>query len=81
MVEGKVLTVSGDQLLDEQTGLPYFAVEVEVGAKAVTTLQTHGLEVKPGMQAEVMVQTGERTFLNYLLRPLAQRIRGALTEE
>lgn len=81
VVEGKVLTVSGDQLLDEQTGLPYFAVEVEVGAEAVTKLQTHGLDVKPGMQAEVMVQTGERTFLKYLLSPLEKRIRGALKEE
>ena len=81
VVDGKVLTVSGDQLLDEQTGMPYFAVEVEVGAEAVTKLQTHGLEVKPGMQAEVMVQTGERTFLNYLLSPLEKRIRGALKEE
>lgn len=81
VVEGKVLTVSGDQLLDEQTGSPYFAVEVEVGAEAVARLLANGLEVKPGMQAEVMVQTGERTFLNYLLSPLEKRIRGALKEE
>ncbi|MEK1906206.1 MAG: HlyD family type I secretion periplasmic adaptor subunit [Pseudomonas sp.] len=81
VVEGKVLTVSGDQLLDEQTRLPYFAVEVEVSPEAVARLQAHGLEVKPGMQAEVMVQTGQRTFLNYLMRPLEQRIRGALKEE
>lgn len=81
VVEGKVLTVSGDQLLDEQSGLPYFAVEVEVSAEAVAKLLAHGLEVKPGMQAEVMVQTGERTFLNYLLSPLEKRIRGALKEE
>lgn len=81
VVEGKVLTVSGDQLLDEQSGLPYFAVEVEVGAPAVAKLKSHGLDVKPGMQAEVLVQTGERTFLDYLLSPLEKRIRGALKEE
>lgn len=81
VVEGKVLTVSGDQLLDEQTRLPYFAVEVEVGSEAVAQLSAHSLDVKPGMQAEVMVQTGERTFMNYLLKPLEQRIRGALKEE
>lgn len=81
VVEGKVLTVSGDQLLDEQTRLPYFAVEVEVGSEAVAQLSAHNLDVKPGMQAEVMVQTGERTFMNYLLKPLEQRIRGALKEE
>lgn len=81
VVEGRVLTVSGDQLLDEQTGMPYFAVEVEVGADAVARLLAHGLEVKPGMQAEVLVQTGERTLLKYLLSPLEKRIRGALKEE
>jgi protease secretion system membrane fusion protein len=81
VVEGKVLTVSGDQLLDEQTHLPYFSVEVEVGTEAVARLLAHGLEVKPGMQAEVMVQTGQRTFLKYLMSPLEQRIRGALKEE
>lgn len=79
--EGKVLTVSGDQLLDEQTHMPYFAVEVEVGSAAVSELLQHGLDVKPGMQAEVMVQTGERTFMNYLLKPLTQRLRGAMKEE
>lgn len=81
VVEGNVLTVSGDQLLDDKSGQPYFAVEVEVGASAVGQLQAHGLEVKPGMQAEVLVQTGERTFLQYLLSPLEKRIRGALKEE
>lgn len=81
VVEGSVLTVSGDQLLDDKSGQPYFAVEVEVGASAVEQLRAHGLEVKPGMQAEVLVQTGERTFLQYLLSPLEKRIRGALKEE
>ena len=81
IVQGKVLTVSGDQLLDEQTRLPYFAVEVEIGTEAVEELARHGLEVTPGMQAEVLVQTGERTFLNYLLKPLTSRLSGALQEE
>lgn len=81
VVEGTVLTVSGDQLLDDKTGQPYFSVEVEVGAEAVAHMLAHGLEVKPGMQAEVLVQTGERTFLKYLLSPLEKRIRGALKEE
>jgi protease secretion system membrane fusion protein len=80
-VTGKVLNVSGDQLIDEQSRLPYFAVEVEVGADAVATLLANGLDVKPGMQAQVLVQTGERTFMNYLLKPVTARLRGALKEE
>lgn len=81
MVTGKVINVSGDQLLDEQSRLPYFAVEVEVGADAVATLLENGLDVKPGMQASVLVQTGERTFINYLLKPMTARFRSALKEE
>lgn len=81
VVLGQVLNVSPDQLLDEQSRMPYFSVEVEVGTEAVAELLAHDLDVKPGMQAEVMVQTGERTFMNYLLKPLAQRLRGAMTEE
>lgn len=81
VVLGQVLNVSPDQLLDEQSRMPYFSVEVEVGTEAVAKLLAHDLDVKPGMQAEVMVQTGERTFMNYLLKPLAQRLRGAMTEE
>lgn len=81
VVVGKVVNVSGDQLLDEQTRLPYFAVEVEVPADAVATLLANGLDVKPGMQATVLVQTGERTFINYLLKPMTARFRGALKEE
>jgi protease secretion system membrane fusion protein len=81
VVVGEVLNVSPDQLLDEQSRMPYFSVEVEVVTDAVAELLAHDLDVKPGMQAEVMVQTGERTFMNYLLKPLAQRLRGAMTEE
>jgi len=81
VVVGKVLNVSGDQLIDEQTRMPYFSVEVEVGPEAVSMLLDNGLDVKPGMQATVLVQTGERTFLNYLLKPMTARFRTALKEE
>lgn len=81
VVRGEVLTVAGDRLLDEQTKLPYFGVEVAVGVEAVNELRQAGLDVKPGMQAEVLVQTGERTLMNYLLKPLTSRLRGAMKEE
>ena len=56
-------------------------VEVAVGVDAVKELHLAGLDVKPGMQAEVLVQTGERTLMNYLLKPLTSRLRGAMKEE
>ena len=32
------------------------------------------------MPAEIFVRTGERTLLNYLFKPLTDRLKGALTE-
>ena len=44
-------------------------------------IQLDGLTLVPGMPAEVFVQTGERTPLSYLLKPLSDHIRRAMREE
>jgi len=37
--------------------------------------------MQPGMQAEVLIKTGERSLMTYLLHPLTKRVAAALTEE
>ncbi len=81
VLEGRVATVSADQLLDEASREPYFAVDVNVADDVNVVLQQAGLVVRPGMQAEVIVRTGERTLFNYLLRPLTEKMAVALKEE
>jgi protease secretion system membrane fusion protein len=81
VLQGTVATVSADRLLDEITKEPYFGVEVAVGAEVERVLNDAGLKVKPGMQAEVIVKTGERTLFNYLMQPVREKMAGALTEE
>ena len=44
-------------------------------------IRDRGLDVKPGMQAEVLVKTGERTLANYLMQPVTERMAGAFKEE
>lgn len=78
---GVVTTVSADQLVDEKTGLSYFSVGVDVEPQSVAELAASGLEIKPGMQVEVIVRTGERTLMNYLLKPLTERLVTAFKEE
>jgi len=78
---GRVETVSADQLVDEQSGQPYFAVGVEVEPRSAAELAATGLEIKPGMQVEVIVRTGERTLMNYLFKPLSERLITAFKEE
>lgn len=81
VMTGQVATVSADQLIDEHSRLPYFSVEVAVSPEAISDLRAAGLEVKPGMQAEVIIKTGERTLVNYLMRPVTERLIGAFKEE
>ena len=38
-------------------------------------------EIRPGMPVEVIVRTGERTMMNYLLKPIFDRAKSALKEE
>jgi protease secretion system membrane fusion protein len=76
-----VATVSADQIVDSQTRLPYYQVMVQPDPTLLKGLRRVGLEVKPGMEVEVLANTGERTLLNYLVRPIVERMTGALREE
>ncbi len=77
--EGTVIAVSADRLVDPQTGVAYFRARVELPEEVAPA---HiGLEITPGMQAEVLIVTGERTTLDYLLRPLERGIQRSLRED
>ena len=81
VVEGRVVSVSGD-LLSEQTNMgpvSYFLARVEVTPKGMKALGTH--QMQPGMPAEIIIKTGERTMLTYLLHPLTRRVASSMTEQ
>lgn len=78
-VPGMVTQVSADRMIEEKTGQAYYKVQVQVtpeGKKMLTNLQ-----VRPGMPVEVFIKTGERTMMSYLLKPVFDRAKTALTEE
>ncbi|AFL73897.1 HlyD family type I secretion periplasmic adaptor subunit [Thiocystis violascens] len=78
-VFGTVQTISGDRLTDPQTGMPYYLARIQVTPEGMETLR--GLTLLPGMPADVMIKTGERTFFEYLIRPITDRIALGLKEE
>ena len=81
VVEGKVVSVSGD-LLTEQTAMgpmSYFLARVEVTPEGMKTLGRY--QMQPGMPAEVIIKTGERTLLTYLLHPLTRRVASSMKEQ
>jgi len=77
-IPGHVKTVSADVLIEPKQGIPYFKATVEVTPEGMKLLRNH--QIRAGMPAEVFVRTGERTLLNYLFKPLIDRLNSALTE-
>lgn len=78
VVRGRVAVVSGDVLTDARTGNRYYALRVTVSGEELAKLR--GLQLRPGMQGTVMIRTGERSLMNYLMRPLLRRFSTALGE-
>lgn len=78
-IPGVVSVVSADRTTDERTGEPYYKVQARVTDKGMHLLENY--QVRPGMPVELFVITGERTMMNYLLRPLLDRMRTSLSEE
>lgn len=81
VVQGEVVSVSSD-LLTEQIGggqIQYYLARVKVTPDGMASLGKRRMQ--PGMPAEVIIKTGERSLLTYLLNPLTKRLAASLKEE
>jgi protease secretion system membrane fusion protein len=81
VVHGRVLSLSGDAISEQVGGMvnSYYLARVELTPEGQQALG--GRAMHPGMPAEVLVKTGERSLLTYLLHPLTKRIAAAMKEE
>ena len=80
VVEGKVVYVSADRLVDKAspTPTPYYAVHIRVAPEA---LQKGGdLTLQAGMPAEVFIKSTARTTLQYLFDPITAYMRRSMRE-
>lgn len=80
-VEGEVMTVSADQLMDQASHTPYFLVRVQLTKRGLATLKEHQVVIQPGMPTEVLVKTGERTLFGYLIAPVRDRLEWAFIQK
>ena len=80
VVDGKVMSVSGDLLSDpQQPQYSYYLARVQVTPEGIKTLGAR--QMQPGMPAEIVIKTGERSLLTYLLHPLTKRMAASMKEE
>ncbi|WP_371423068.1 HlyD family type I secretion periplasmic adaptor subunit [Tardiphaga sp.] len=76
---GEVLSVAADALRDEATHQPYY--EVKVSVEVTKFPEKIREKLKPGMMADVLIATGERTVLAYLMQPMTDAIRRGMRED
>lgn len=81
VVEGKLVYLAADRLVDQHSGLPYFNSHIQLTAAGLSKLQQQGLQIQPGIPAEVIVKTGERTLLQYIVQPLSNVLARTFREQ
>ncbi|HOY87892.1 MAG TPA: HlyD family type I secretion periplasmic adaptor subunit [Methylotenera sp.] len=84
LVEGKVESVSKDLLTDTSTNpaqvtASYYLAKISITSAGLKVLGDRQLQA--GMPVQVVIKTGERTLLTYLLHPLTKRIAASMKEE
>lgn len=70
-IQGRVQSVSRDRHDPSPPELPYYLARVEVTQKGIDKLE--GRQLRPGMSTDVVIKTGERSFMKYLMDPITRR--------
>jgi len=79
LVSGFLTKLSPDRLVDQETDLPYYSAEIRLVEEDLSLLK--GMTLVPGMPAEVLIKTGERTMLGYITSPMRRALSRSLTED
>jgi protease secretion system membrane fusion protein len=79
VVQGTIDSISSDLITDPRTGMPYYLGRVSITPEGMKELGSRQLQA--GMPVEVVIKTGERTVLTYLLHPFLKRMAASLKEE
>ncbi|AHC81387.1 hemolysin secretion protein D [Pseudomonas monteilii SB3101] len=79
VIEGTLTRISADSLTEERTGDQYYLVRVRVTEDGMKKLGNRKLQ--PGMPADVLINAGDRTMLQYLLKPARNMFAESLIEE
>ena len=75
---GKVSRVGADLSQDPQTGTQYYVVRVTIDEDKLPDLK--GLTLVPGMPVEVFIQTGKRSVLSYVIKPIEDQVARTFKE-
>jgi len=79
IIEGELVYVSADRITNERDGTPYYLGRVKLTEQGKKDLGHR--ELVAGMPADVLINTGSRTMLQYLLKPARNAMARSMIEE
>ncbi|OQX08774.1 MAG: hypothetical protein BWK73_24485 [Thiothrix lacustris] len=80
VIYAKVDDVSADTLTDPTSKMSYYKTSLSLNKESLSVLDKEQLQLVSGMPVEVMIITGERTLLDYLLKPFADMLARSFNE-
>jgi HlyD family secretion protein len=78
-LNGTVVRIAADTSTDQRTGQSYYLVRIAMTVDEVRRLGD--VKLTPGMPVEAFIQTGARTMLSYLIKPLHDQLMRAFREK
>ena len=75
-----VARIAADTTNDQRTGQSYYVVRISMTAEEIDRLRD-SVKLTPGMPVEAFIQTGERTMLSYLVKPLHDQLMRSFREK
>lgn len=77
--DGELISLSRDRVVDQRTQIDYYEARIRLDETSLPD----GVRTRlvAGMSASVVLPTGQRTALNYLLGPITRRLQNAMREE
>ena len=78
-IKGTGSRIAADTTTDQRTGQSYYLVRIAMSADEIKRLGD--VKLTPGMPVEAFIETGERTMLSYLVKPLHDQLMRAFREK
>ncbi len=81
VLNGEIFYVSADAIMDKSRELPAEIYIARVSIPPEEIGRVRGFSPTPGMPVEIMIQTAERTFFQYLAKPITDSMTRAFREQ
>ena len=79
-LDAKVAIVSADRINNEKSGVSYYRVDLRIPPSELSKLKD-GVELTPGMPAQALIKTGDRSIMGFLISPITDTLEDAFREE